>query len=62
MWSAYGHMHTDALNRLLKDQAKKLVEVYFNCQALEKAQKVEWESQAFTWDESEPLADSESDE
>ena len=60
--SAYGCVHTDARNRLSKDRTKKLVKVYFNCLALEKAQKVEWELQAFIWDESEPLADSESDE
>ena len=41
------------------DRGKKLVKVYFNSRALDKAQKVEWESpQAFTWDESEPLAES----
>ena len=44
-------------NRLSKDREKKLVKVYFNGRALEKARKVEWESQAFMWDESEPLAD-----
>ena len=60
--SAYGCMHTDARNRISKDRAKKLVKVYFNGRALDKAQKVEWESQAFMWDEGEPLADSESDE
>ena len=55
VWSAYGCVP--------KDQAKKLVKVYFNGRALEKAREVEWESQAFfMWDESEPLADSESDE
>ena len=58
VWSAYGRVHTDAQNRLSKDQAKKLVKVYFNCQVLDKARKVEWESQAFMWDESEPLAES----
>ena len=55
-------MHTDAQNRLSKDQAKKMVKVYFICRALEKARKVEQELQAFMWDESEPLADFESDE
>ena len=62
VWSAYGRVHTYAQNRLSKHLAKKLVNVYFNGRALEKARKVEWESQAFMWDESEPLADSESDE
>ena len=51
VWSAYGRVHTDARNRLTKDRAKKLVKVYFNGRALEKARKVEWESQAFLWDE-----------
>ena len=32
--------------------------LYFNGRALEKARKLEWESQAFVWDESEPLAES----
>ena len=43
----------------LASWAKKLVNVYFNGRALEKARKVKWESQAFVWDESEPFADSE---
>ena len=58
VWSAYGRVHTDARNRLSKDQAKKPVKVYFKGRALEKARKLEWESQAFMWDESEPLAES----
>ena len=55
VWSAYGRVHTDARNRLSKYRAKKLVKVYFNGRALDKARKVEWESQAFMLDESEPL-------
>ena len=51
VWSAYGRVHSDAQNRLSKDRAKKLVKVYFNGRALEKARKLEWESQAFMWDE-----------
>ena len=58
VWSAYGRVHTDARNRLTKARAKKLVKVYFNGRALETARKVEWESQAFMWDESEPLSES----
>ena len=45
--------------QVVEGRAKKLMKVYFNGRALEKAQKVEWESQAFMWDESKPLADSE---
>ena len=58
VWPAYGRVHTDTRNRVLKDQAKKLVKVYFHGRALEKARKDEWESQAFMWDESEPLPES----
>ena len=47
-----------------KGRAKKVEKVYFNGRALDKARKVEWESQAFImmWDESEPQALPESDE
>ena len=51
----YGRVQTNAQNRFSKVQAKKLVNVYFNGRELEKARKVEWESQAFMWDESENL-------
>ena len=40
------------------DRAKKLVKVYLNGRALDKARKVEWESQAYMWNESEPLPES----
>ena len=40
-----------------KERAKKLVKVYFNGRATEKALKLDWESQAYLWDESEPGAD-----
>ena len=54
-----GRVHTDARNRMSKGRAKKLVKVYFNGRALAKARKVECESQAFMWNESEPLPESE---
>ena len=62
VWSAYGRVHTNTRNRMSKNQAKELVKVYFNGRALEKARNVEWESQAFMWDESEPEPLAESDE
>ena len=40
-----------------KERAKKLVKIYFNGRMLEKALKLDRESQAFLWDESEPVAD-----
>ena len=46
------------LEQVVEGRAKKLVKVYFNGRASDKARKVEWESQAFMWDESEPLAES----
>ena len=63
VWSAYGRVHTDALNRMLKNhwaKTRKLVKVYFNSRALQKVRKVEWESKAFQvmWYESKPLAES----
>ena len=57
VWSSYGHVHTDARNRMSKERAKKLVKVYFNGCTVEKALKLDWESQAFLWEESEPVAD-----
>ena len=29
VWSSYGHVHTDARNRMSKERAKKLVKIYF---------------------------------
>ena len=40
-----------------KERAKKLVKFYFNGRTDEKALKLDWESQAFLCDESEPVAD-----
>ena len=40
-----------------KERAKKLVKIYVNGRTVEKALKLDWESQAFLWDESEPVAD-----
>ena len=40
-----------------KERARKLVKVYFNDRATEKALKLEWEPQAFLWDRSKPGAD-----
>ena len=40
-----------------KERAKKLVKIYFNGSTVEKALKLDWVSQAFLWDESEPVAD-----
>ena len=37
--------------------AKKLVKIYFNGSTVEKALKLDWVSQAFLWDESEQVAD-----
>ena len=53
----YGHVHTDARNRMSKQRAKKLAKIYFNGRTVEKALKLDWVSQAFLWDESEPVAD-----
>ena len=39
-----------------KERAKKLVKIYFNGRTVEKALKLDWVSQAFLWDESEPVA------
>ena len=50
VWSAYGRVHTDTRNRMSKNRAKKLVKVYFNGRALQKARKVEWASKAFMQD------------
>ena len=44
-----------------KERAKKLVKVYFNGRATEKALNLDWESQTFLWDESEPGADTNHD-
>ena len=57
VWLSYGHVHTDTRNRMSKERAKKLVKIYFNGRTVEKALKLDWESQAFLWDESEPVAD-----
>ena len=57
VWSSNGHVHTNARNRMSKERAKKLVKIYFNGRTVEKALKLDWESQAFLWDESEPVAD-----
>ena len=57
VWSSFGHVHTDARNRMSKERAKKLVKIFFNGRMLEKALKLDRESQAFLWDESEPVAD-----
>ena len=56
LWSSYRHVHTDARNRMSKERAKKLVKIFFNCRTVEKALKLDWESQAFLWDENEPVA------
>ena len=40
-----------------KEQAKKLVEIYFNCCTVDKALKLDWVLQAFLWDKSESVAD-----
>ena len=40
-----------------KERAKKLVKIYFNGCTFEKALKLDWVSQAFPWDKSEPVAD-----
>ena len=40
-----------------KEQAKKLVKIYFNGRTVEKALKLDWETQAYLRDESEPVAD-----
>ena len=45
------------ISRLGKQQAKKLVKVYFNGRTVDKDLKLDWESQVFLWDESEPGAD-----
>ena len=57
VWLSYWHVHTDTRNRMLKELSKKLVKIYFNGRTVEKALKLDWESQAFLWDESEPVAD-----
>ena len=46
VWSSYGHVHS-----------KKLLKIYFNGRTVEKALKLDWVSQAFLWDKSEPVAD-----
>ena len=57
VWSSYGREHTNTRNRMSKERAKKLVKIYFNGRTVEKALKLDWVSQAFLWDESEPVAD-----
>ena len=49
--------------QVVKGSGQEAGESVFYWQSVEKSRKVEWECQwqAFMWDESEPLADSESD-
>ena len=51
------HIHSQRWPGIWNKQYRsKLLKVYFNGHTIEKTLKLDWESQAFLWDESEPGA------